>query len=233
MTKEEIKNYVTGLGELNLIDFYNTIACNFNSSDAMIHHNTNQFFRDEFLSLQDAEVSKQSINYKSADKYVVMLEYMELKTSSNLYDLIDLNELVNMVYDCFDEVVKMGIIQFELPNNVFNEFKLNSNTITLKQYRKSFKSDISRLRKVFKGRGKMKGFLFTEICRNDFAVIYEKRNYLMIRFEVFPILININTGAETYPIQRDFDKGTAVDVPTLTDAVNQFYKITKQVKNIN
>lgn len=128
MTKEEIKNYVAGLCELNLLDFYNSIACNFYSSDAMIHHNTNQFFRDEFLSLQDAEVSKQNPSYKPTDKYVLMLEYMQLKSSSNIYDLINLNELVNLVSNYIDEVLNIGIIQFE-PTEINLKTLLSRNSI--------------------------------------------------------------------------------------------------------
>lgn len=232
MTKEEIKNYVTGLCELNLLDFYNSIACNFYSSDAMIHHNTNQFFRDEFLSLQDAEVSKQNPNYKPTDKYVLMLEYMRLKSSSNIYDLIDLNELVNLTSNYIDEVLNMEIIQFE-PTEINLKTLLSRNSInTLERYKKSFKCDFKKLKKVFKGRGKNKGYLFTEICHNDFTMIYEKKYNHSVKYQVFPRLINLKTSAELYPTEKDFKTGIAIETETLRDAVTEFYKITKQIKKL-
>lgn len=156
MTKEEIINYVTGLCELNLLDFYNSIACNFYSSDAIIHHNTNQFFRDEFLSLNDAEVSKQSINYKPTDKYVLMLEYMQLKTSSNLYDLINIDELVNLTHFYLAEVLNMGIVQFKGVEFNSKTFLSINDINILNQHTKPLK----RLKKVFKGRGNMKCLKF-------------------------------------------------------------------------
>ena len=184
------------------------------------------------MSLQDAEVSKQNPNYKPTDKYVLMLEYMRLKSSSNIYDLIDLNELVNLTSNYIDEVLNMEIIQFE-PTEINFKTLLSRNSInTLERYKKSFKCDFRKLKKVFKGRGKNKGYLFTEICHNDFTMIYEKKRGLTIIFQVFPRLISLKTSAEMYPTEKDFKTGIAIETETLRDAVTEFYKITKQIKKL-
>ena len=101
MKREEIKKYIINLNELELLDFYNTIACRLCSSDDMIYLNNIDFFKTQFLNNEDAELSK--INkrslYNEKDKYIRMLEYKIIESSNDLLDLIEIEVLSNIVYD--------------------------------------------------------------------------------------------------------------------------------------
>ena len=88
------------------------------------------------------------------------------------------------------------------------------------------------LKKVFKGRGEMKGYKFSQIAMNDFAFIYEKRwlDSLSITYEVFERRINKRFDTISYPSSKSFGIW-AFDVATLDKAVIKFYELTKRVKN--
>lgn len=112
MNKEQINNYLNELKELELLDFYNTIVCEYGSIDDMIYFNDKSFFESQFIDKKDSEQSK--INprsqYNSKDKFIRMIEYKKIETSSSLKTMIDFEVLTNLVYDYFDKVVSLGMI---------------------------------------------------------------------------------------------------------------------------
>ncbi|WP_291077934.1 MULTISPECIES: hypothetical protein [unclassified Empedobacter] len=91
--------------------------------------------------------------------------------------------------------------------------------------------DTRRLKRQFEGKGEVKGFRFTQIARNDFAVIYEKvyKNYIQTTYEVFEIKVNTRFNSESYPTSKAFGIW-AWDIDTLEKAVFKFHEITKKVK---
>lgn len=92
-------------------------------------------------------------------------------------------------------------------------------------------ADTRSLKRKFEGKGEMKDFKFTQIARNDFAVIYEKvyKNHIKKTFEVFEIRINSRFNLESYPTSKAFGIW-AWDIETLEKAVFKFHEITKKVK---
>ncbi|WP_312133709.1 hypothetical protein [Empedobacter sp.] len=97
---------------------------------------------------------------------------------------------------------------------------------------KSLKStDMRSLKRKFEGKGEMKDFTFTQIARNDFAVIYEKvyKNHIKKTYEVFEIKINSRFNLESYPTSKAFGIW-AWDIETLEKAVIKFQEISKKVK---
>lgn len=112
MNKEQIKSYLIELKELDLLDFYNTIVCEYGSIDDMIYINNKSFFETQFVTKKDSELSKinPQSKYNPNDKYIRMIEYKKLDTSNELIKMIDLNILVGLVFEYFDEVFKMGLI---------------------------------------------------------------------------------------------------------------------------
>lgn len=91
--------------------------------------------------------------------------------------------------------------------------------------------DTRRLKRQFEGKGEVKGFRFTQIARNDFAVIYEKvyKNHIKTTYEVFEIKVNSRFNIESYPTSKAFGIW-AFDVPTMQMAVEKFQEISKNVK---
>ncbi|WP_291118373.1 hypothetical protein [Empedobacter sp. UBA7248] len=91
--------------------------------------------------------------------------------------------------------------------------------------------DTRRLKRQFEGKGEVKGFRFTQIARNDFAVIYEKvyKNYIQTTYEVFEIKVNTRFNSESYPTSKAFGIW-AFDVPTMKSAIEKFQEISKKVK---
>ena len=126
MNKQQIRNYIIGLSEFELLDFYNTIVCEYGSTDDMIHYNTSSFFKNEFINGEDAEQSKikSKLTYNPKDKFIQMIEYMKLETSNELLNLINLNILTDLVYKNIDEVIQMGIIIFKLHQS--NNFQFSN-----------------------------------------------------------------------------------------------------------
>lgn len=112
MNKEQIKSYLNELKELELLDFYNTIACEYGSNDDMIYLNNKSFFESQFLNEKDSEQSKLNplSKYNPNDKFIRMIEYKKIETSSILKSLIEFEVLTSLVYDYFDEVVNMGLL---------------------------------------------------------------------------------------------------------------------------
>lgn len=111
MTKQEIKQYILGLNETEKLDLYNSIACRFGSSDDMIHLNNSKFYETQFLNSSDAGQSKADNTINESDKYVKMLEYKKLETSNDILELMEVEILINLIFDNLDEVVEMGLIQ--------------------------------------------------------------------------------------------------------------------------
>lgn len=111
MNKEQIKSYLNELKEQELLDFYNTIACEYGSNDDMIYLNNKSFFESQFLNEKDREQSKLNprSKYNPKDKFIRMIEYKKIETSSSLKTMIDFEVLTNLVHDYFDEVFKMGL----------------------------------------------------------------------------------------------------------------------------
>lgn len=112
MNKEQIKSYLNELKELELLDFYNTIACEYGSIDDMIYFNDESFFETQFVTKIDSELSKinPQSKYNPNDKFIRMIEYNKIDTSNELIKMIDLDVLVGLVFEYFDEVFKMGLI---------------------------------------------------------------------------------------------------------------------------
>lgn len=92
-------------------------------------------------------------------------------------------------------------------------------------------ADTRSLKRKFEGKGEMKDFTFTQIARNDFAVIYEKvyKNHIKKTYEVFEIKINSRFNLESYPTSKAFGIW-AWDIETLEKAVIKFQEISKKVK---
>ena len=111
MTKQEIKQYISELNETEKLDLYNSIACRFGSADDIIFIHDSKFYETQFLNSLDAEQSKVDKTINESDKYVKMLEYKKLETSSDILELMEVEILINIIFENLDEVVEMGLIQ--------------------------------------------------------------------------------------------------------------------------
>ncbi|MFV0231712.1 hypothetical protein OBK30_01415 [Empedobacter falsenii] len=111
MTKQEIKQYILGLTETEKLDLYNSIACRFGSADDMILIHDSKFYETQFLNSLDAEQSKADNTINESDKYVKMIEYKKLETSNDILELMEVEILINIIFENLDEVVEMGLIQ--------------------------------------------------------------------------------------------------------------------------
>ncbi|GGE92246.1 hypothetical protein SAMN05443634_10886 [Chishuiella changwenlii] len=231
MTKREIKQYFLSLEEESKQDFYNSIVCRFGSSDDMIHLNNSEFFETQFLNLSDIEQSKSDNSYIDKDKYIKMIEYKKLETSTNIMKLIDLKILIDVTRENIAEVLQMGLIQNNVNKSKISDF--NSKSIHTHQQDGESSKNVNkvRLKRQFDGRGEVKGFRFNQIARNDFAVIYEKvyGSYIKKTFEVFEIKVNTKFNIESYPKSKSFGYW-AWEIDTLENAVHKFHEITKRVK---
>ena len=111
MTKQEIKQYISELNETEKLDLYNSIACRFGSADDIIFIHDSKFYETQFLNSLDAEQSKVDNTINESDKYVKMLEYKKLETSNDILELMEVEILINLIFENLDEVVEMGLIQ--------------------------------------------------------------------------------------------------------------------------
>ncbi|WP_312133711.1 hypothetical protein [Empedobacter sp.] len=111
MTKQEIKQYILELNETDKLDLYNSIACRFGSTDDMILIHDSKFYETQFLNSLDAEQSKADNTINESDKYVKMIEYKKLETSNDILELMEVEILINLIFDNLDEVAEMGLIQ--------------------------------------------------------------------------------------------------------------------------
>ena len=111
MTKQEIKQYISELNETEKLDLYNSIACRFGSADDIIFIHDSKFYETQFLNSLDAEQSKADNTINESDKYVKMIEYKKLETSSDILELMEVEILINIIFENLDEVVEMGLIQ--------------------------------------------------------------------------------------------------------------------------
>ncbi|MFV0220577.1 hypothetical protein OBK23_13015 [Empedobacter falsenii] len=111
MTKQEIKQYILGLNETEKLDLYNSIACRFGSADDIIFIHDSKFYETQFLNSLDAEQSKADNTINESDKYVKMIEYKKLETSNDILELMEVEILIDLIFENLDEVVEMGLIQ--------------------------------------------------------------------------------------------------------------------------
>lgn len=64
---------------------------------------------------------------------------------------------------------------------------------------------IKQLPKQFSGRGEVRGFQFTLICKTEHAFLYEVQNGGHLpHYEVFLLKINIRFNCESYPTAKAF-----------------------------
>lgn len=111
MTKQEIKQYILELNETDKLDLYNSIACRFGSADDIIFIHDSKFYETQFLNSLDAEQSKADNTINESDKYVKMIEYKKLETSNDILELMEVEILIDLIFENLDEVVEMGLIQ--------------------------------------------------------------------------------------------------------------------------
>ena len=111
MTKQEIKQYISELNEIDKLDLYNSIACRFGSTDDIIFIHDLKFYETQFLNSSDAEQSKADNTINESDKYVKMIEYKKLETSNDILELMEVEILIDLIFENLDEVVEMGLIQ--------------------------------------------------------------------------------------------------------------------------
>jgi|GEM_PF-883583 len=111
MTKQEIKQYISELNETEKLDLYNSIACRFGSADDIIFIHDSKFYETQFLNSLDAEQSKADNTINESDKYVKMIEYKKLETSNDILELMEVEILIDLIFENLDEVVEMGLIQ--------------------------------------------------------------------------------------------------------------------------
>ena len=63
---------------------------------------------------------------------------------------------------------------------------------------------MKQLEKQFVGKGQVRGFLFTQIKKNEKAYIYEVQDGSVLRYEVFKHKENNRFGCVTYPRDKSF-----------------------------
>jgi hypothetical protein len=61
-----------------------------------------------------------------------------------------------------------------------------------------------QLEKTFVGKGQVKGFLFTQLKKTEFAYLYEVDNGSNKAFEIFKHRENTRFGCVTYPSNKAF-----------------------------
>ncbi|MGV0969459.1 MULTISPECIES: hypothetical protein [unclassified Empedobacter] len=112
MTSTELKNHLEKMQEVEILDFYNTMACCFGSSDDMIYYNDDEFYKTQFLNSWDSQVSKinPESKFNEFDKFVKMLEYKKLETANSIFDLMNLDVLIELIAENLEEVKDMNVL---------------------------------------------------------------------------------------------------------------------------
>lgn len=88
---------------------------------------------------------------------------------------------------------------------------------------------MSELKKIFVGRGEVKGFIFRQIARNDFGFIYEvsQPGVGKAHYEVFHRRVHQRFGVVRYPRAAAFGKW-AYAYTKLDEAIDKLSEISEK-----
>ena len=88
---------------------------------------------------------------------------------------------------------------------------------------------MKELKKIFEGRGEVKGWLFTQLEAHHLAYLYEKSKEGRLSYEVFKRRENTQYGVISYPSSKAFGKW-AWEYQSKEDAMRKFNAL-KVAKN--
>lgn len=85
---------------------------------------------------------------------------------------------------------------------------------------------MKQLKEKFKGRGEVKGFIFTQIKKSEYAYLYEVKEGDFLRYEIFKHVENKHFNCVSYPSSKAFGSWAWT-----TDSIERAFDIFNDLNN--